>query len=96
MSVAEPVKQDNAQPRRPRLPNFVAFVLTIAVVLLGGQFLTQGVSDYLLDSNPGDAVLWRGDSSDALTRLARAAAGRPRALCAGASASRARRCSSRR
>jgi hypothetical protein len=70
MSVAEPVKQDNAEPKRPRLPNFVAFILTIAVVWLGGQFVTQGVSDYLLDSNPGDAVLWRGDSSDALTRFA--------------------------
>ncbi|HEX3920102.1 MAG TPA: hypothetical protein VHW60_22415 [Caulobacteraceae bacterium] len=70
MSVAEPVKQDNAEPRRPRLPNFAAFILTIAVVWLGGQFVTQGVSDYLLDSNPGDAVLWRGDSSDALTRFA--------------------------
>jgi len=72
MSVAEPVKQDNAEPRRRRLPTFVGFVLTIAAVWLGGQFLTQGVSDYLLDNDPGLAVLWRGDSPDALTRFAAA------------------------
>lgn len=72
MSVAAPVKQDNAEPRRPRLPNFVAFVLTIALVWLGGQFLTQGLSDNFLDSDPGGAVLWRGDSPDALTRFASA------------------------
>jgi hypothetical protein len=69
MSAAEPVKQDNTQPRRPRLPNFVAFILTIAAVWLGGQILTQGLSDNLLDSDPGAAVLWRGDSSEALARF---------------------------
>ncbi len=70
MSVAEPLKQDNAAPRRSRLPTFLAFILTIAAVWLAGQFVTQGLSDYFLDSNPGLAVAWRGDSPDALTRFA--------------------------
>jgi hypothetical protein len=72
MSVAEPVKQDNAAPPRRRLPNFVGFVLTIALVFLAGQFITQGISDNFLDSDPPAAVLWRGDSPDALTRFAEA------------------------
>jgi len=72
MSAAEPVRQDNAAPRRRRLPTFFGFLLTIAMVWLGGQFLTQGMSDYFLEFDPGAAVLWRGDSSDALTRFATA------------------------
>jgi hypothetical protein len=70
VSAAEPVKQDNAAPPRRRLPAFAAFVLTICAVWLGGQFVTQGLSDYFLDDDPGLAVLWRGDSPDALTRFA--------------------------
>src|SRR5579862_6662536 len=72
MSASEPVKQDNAAPRRSRLPTFVGFLLTIAAVLLGGQFVTQGLSDFFLETDPGAAVLLRGDSSDALTRFATA------------------------
>lgn len=56
--------------RRP-LPSFVGFVLTIAMVWLGGQVVTQGVSDEYLTSDAELAVLWRGDSSDALAALAR-------------------------
>ena len=56
---------------RRRLPNFVGFVLTIAMVWLGGQIVTQGVSDDYLTSDAELAVLWRGDSSDALAALAR-------------------------
>src|SRR5581483_1367338 len=70
MSAAEPVRQDNAAPPRARLPTFFGFLLTIAMVWLGGQFLTQGMSDFFLETDPGAAVLWRGDSSDALTRFA--------------------------
>jgi hypothetical protein len=54
-----------------RLPNFVGFLLTIAMVWLGGQFVTQGLSDHLLGSDPELAVLWRGDSADAVAALAR-------------------------
>jgi hypothetical protein len=53
------------------LPNFVGFLLTIAMVWLGGQFITQGVSDDYLRSDPELAVLWRGDSADAVAALAR-------------------------
>jgi hypothetical protein len=53
------------------LPNFVGFVLTIAMVWLGGQFLTQGLSDQFLSVEPELAVLWRGDSADAVAALAR-------------------------
>jgi hypothetical protein len=61
-----------SQAPAPRaLPNFVGFVLTIALVWLGGQFITQGVSDYFLSSDPELAVLWRGDSADAVAALAR-------------------------
>jgi hypothetical protein len=59
------------QPARRPLPNFVGFVLTIAMVWLGGQFVTQGVSDHFLTSDPELAVLWRGDSADAVAALAR-------------------------
>src|SRR5579863_3466462 len=59
-----------AAPRRAP-PNFVGFLLTIAMVWLGGQFITQGVSDHLLKSDPELAVLWRGDSADAVAALAR-------------------------
>jgi hypothetical protein len=61
-----------APTRRPSLPTFVAVVLTIALVWLGGQFIRQGVSDSFLDDKPGLAVLWQGDSSDAIGQLARA------------------------
>jgi hypothetical protein len=68
----EPSEPPGAGPVTARaLPNFVGFVLTIAVVWLGGQFITQGVSDYFLTSDPELAVLWRGDSSDAVAALAR-------------------------
>jgi hypothetical protein len=46
--------------------------MAIALVWLGGQFVTQGLSDYFLDHSPELAVLWRGDSPDALVGLARA------------------------
>jgi hypothetical protein len=49
----------------------VGFVLTIAMVWLGGQVVTQGLSDHLLSSDPELAVLWRGDSADAVAALAR-------------------------
>jgi len=57
---------------RKSLPNSVGFVLTIAMVWLGGQFVTQGVSDASLGGDPELAVLWRGDSADAVAALARA------------------------
>jgi len=64
--------QAAAEPAARRSPpNFVGFVLTIAVVWLGGQILTQGLSDHFLTSDPELAVLWRGDSSDAVAALAR-------------------------
>src|SRR5438552_4027402 len=58
-------------PRRPSLPNFVSFVMAVALVWLGGQFIRQGVSDNLLSDNPELAMLWMGDSSDAVGQLAR-------------------------
>jgi hypothetical protein len=61
---------DARAARRP-LPNFVGFVLTIAMVWLSGQFVTQGLSDYLLSSDPELAVYFRGDSADAVAALAR-------------------------
>lgn len=64
--------QPAAQPlTRRALPSFVGFILTIAMVWLGGQFVTQGVSDSFLAADPELAVLWRGDSSDAIAALAR-------------------------
>lgn len=61
----------SAAPRRPSLPNFVSFFLAVALVWLGGQFVRQGVSDNLLNDKPELAVLWMGDSSDAIAQLAR-------------------------
>ena len=58
-------------PRRPSLPNFVSFAMAVALVWLGGQFIRQGVSDNALGHNPETAVLWWGDSSDAIAQLAR-------------------------
>ncbi len=57
--------------RRRTLPNFVSFVMAVALVWLGGQFIRQGVSDDLLEDKPDLAVLWMGNSSDALAQLAR-------------------------
>ena len=61
----------SAAPRRPTLPNFISFAMAVALVWLGGQFLMQGVSDNLLDNKPDLAVLWKGDSSDAVAQMAR-------------------------
>ena len=58
-------------PGRPALPNFVSFVMAVALVWLGGQFVRQGVSDNLLSRQPELAMLWMGDSSDAIAQLAR-------------------------
>jgi hypothetical protein len=71
------VTVDAPEPKAPVAarrspPNFVGFVLTIAMVWLGGQFVTQGMSDALLGGDPELAVLWRGDSADAVAVLARA------------------------
>jgi len=70
-SHASPPAAAPAAAQRPRLPNFVSFVMAVSLVWLGGQFIRQGVSDNLLDSKPEIAVLWQGDSSDALAQLAR-------------------------
>ena len=56
---------------RPRLPNWAGFALTIAMVWLTGQFVTQGLSDHFLGDDPEMSVLLRGDSSDAVGALAR-------------------------
>src|SRR5580704_294270 len=60
-------------PRRPSLPNFISFVMAVALVWLGGQFIRQGVSDnvLLLGDDAESAMLWMGDSSDAVAQLAR-------------------------
>ncbi len=49
---------------------WVRFGLVVAAVWLAGQILTQGMADHFTANNPAAAVLWRGDSADALTRLA--------------------------
>lgn len=66
-----PETRPPSAPRRPSLPNFVSFVMAVALVWLGGQFIRQGVSDNQLGHNPETAVLWWGDSSDAIAQLAR-------------------------
>ena len=71
MSLASSQPAASGQAARRPLPNFVGFVLTIAMVWLGGQCLTQGLSDHFLTAEPEAAVLWRGDSSDAIAALAR-------------------------
>ncbi len=45
--------------------------MALALFWLGGQFLTQGVSDELSQRSPELASLWRGDSADAVSSLAR-------------------------
>jgi hypothetical protein len=64
-------RRQAARSGRPTLPSAVGFVLAIAIVWLGGQFVTQGLSDRYLDDDPEVAVLLRGDSSDAVAALAR-------------------------
>jgi hypothetical protein len=71
VSAPLPAMGTAARPRRPSLPNFVSFVMAVALVWLGGQFIRQGVSDNLLNKEPELAMLWLGDSSDAIGRLAR-------------------------
>jgi hypothetical protein len=66
-----PEAEPAAAPRRPVLPNFVSFTMAVALVWLGGQFIRQGVSDNLLEDKPELAMLWMGDSSDAVAHLAR-------------------------
>lgn len=66
-----PEAGSRAAPQRPTLPNFVSFVMAVALVWLGGQFIRQGASDNLLDDKPELAMLWMGDSSDAVAQLAR-------------------------
>jgi hypothetical protein len=68
---ATPSSQEPAAPRRPAPPSAVGFVLALALVWLGGQFVRQGLSDELLASRPELAVLWMGEAPDALGRLAR-------------------------
>jgi hypothetical protein len=58
-------------PATPRLPNWAAFALAVALVWLGGQIVRQGVSDNFLTDRSDLAVLWQGDSSDALAARAR-------------------------
>jgi hypothetical protein len=61
------------EPRRPSLPNFISFVMAVALVWLGGQFVRQGISDnvLLMGDDAESAMLWMGDSSDAVAQLAR-------------------------
>src|SRR5581483_6807171 len=66
-----PRAEPSPTPRRPRLPNFISFALAVALVVLGGQIVRQGVSDNLLNDNPEAAVLWGGESPDAIAALAR-------------------------
>jgi len=68
---APPVPPEPGPSRRPRLPRAVAFVLALALVWLGGEFVRQGVSDATIASRPELAVLWLGGSPDALGQLAR-------------------------
>lgn len=58
-------------PARRAVPGFVGFVLAVGLVWLGGQMVRQGVSDNDLADQPAAAVLWGGDSADALTAIAR-------------------------
>ena len=58
-------------PAAPRLPNWAAFGLAVALVWLGGQFVRQGVSDNFVADHSDLAVLWQADSTDALAALAR-------------------------
>ncbi len=76
VDTAQPEPTDDTpelQRRRPSLPNFISFVMAVALVWLGGQFVRQGVSDnaLLLGEDPESAMLWMGDSSDAVAQLAR-------------------------
>jgi hypothetical protein len=83
MSAPKP-PSDPAATRRPTLPGAVGFALALALVWLGGQFVRQGVSDEMLPGRPQLAVLWLGESPDALGQLAR----RRLALGDGAGAAR--------
>jgi hypothetical protein len=73
-----------AASRRPTLPGAAGFALALALFWLGGQFVRQGICDEWLPSRPEVAVLWLGESPDALTQLAR----RRLALGDGADAAR--------
>jgi hypothetical protein len=82
---------DSAATRRPTLPGAVGFALALALVWLGGQVIRQGVSDELLPSRPELAVLWLGESPDALGQLARRRLARGDAANAARLAARALR-----
>jgi hypothetical protein len=67
--------ESSAAARSPWLQNFYRATARyggVAIaVWLGFQIATQGVSDHYIQTDPMRAVLWRADSSDALTALAR-------------------------
>ena len=90
MSASSPAP-DPASIRRPRLPGAVGFGLALALVWLGGQFVRQGVSDELQANRPELAVLWLGESPDALSQLARLRLARGDAADAARLAARALR-----
>jgi hypothetical protein len=49
---------------------WAAFGLIVGMIWLAGQILTQGMADHYAPQKPAAAVLWRGDSADALASLA--------------------------
>ena len=66
------VSSDSPSHRPYRLPGWAGFTLALGLFWLGGQIVTQGVSDEFSPHSPELAALWRGDSADAVSNLARA------------------------
>ncbi|MEJ0067090.1 MAG: hypothetical protein WDM85_18155 [Caulobacteraceae bacterium] len=57
-------------PRAGRRHELLKFGLVVLAVWLAGQIVTLGAADHYAADRPAAAVLWRGDSPDALTSLA--------------------------
>ena len=59
-----------APSKAGRLESWTSAALLVAAIWLAGQFVTQGMADHYAAKTPPAAVLWRGDSADALASLA--------------------------
>lgn len=59
-----------ARAKPDRRQSWLTFGLIVATIWLAGQIVTQGMADHYAPQRPAAAVLWRGDSADALASLA--------------------------
>ena len=60
----------SAPPKAERRQSWLTFGMIVLAIWLAGQIVTQGMADHYVPQGAAAAVLWRGDSADALASLA--------------------------